>query len=270
MKTFENQYANLVKRVIERGEIKEGRNGKTKSLFAETLEIDGLDEGRFPLLTGRQMYYKGVLGELSAMLRGPKSVKDFEDMGCNYWKQWADKDGQLKLDYGNAWLDWNGINQLAELKNSLLNNPNDRRLIVSGWRPDHLAELSLPCCHFLYQWHVSKGNKLNMIWYQRSADVMVGVPSDAILAAAWNIILANEVGMVPGKITMMLGDTHIYEEHWDTVEDYVAAASAKHNILPPKYELGAEAGMPIEEFLPAMLDIREYKHGPKLSFEVMA
>jgi thymidylate synthase len=270
VKTFENQYKELVGRLMRHGEVKEGRNGRTKSMFATTLEIDGLDKGYFPLLTGRQMYYKGVLGELAAMLRGPTCVDDFEKFGCNYWGQWADDSGQLKLDYGNAWLDWNGTNQLDMLRDSLKNNPNDRRMLVTGWNPENLADLSLPCCHILYQWHVSVDGKLNMIWYQRSADTMVGIPSDAILAATWNILIANEVGLTPGKVTMVFGDTHIYEEHWDTVKDYLDVCKKLYRVLPPKYELIAEAGMPIEEFLPTMIDIREYKHGPKLSFEVKA
>ena len=60
-----------------------------------------------------------------------------------------------------------------------------------------------------------------MIWYQRSVDTMIGLPSDVVLAAAWNIIMANELGLKPGKLVFMLGDTHIYDSHFPLVQEYL-------------------------------------------------
>lgn len=221
MKSYEEQYLAMVRRVLVDGEIRECRNAETQTVFGGSLRMDELKRGVFPLLHGRRLYYSGVLGELAAMLSGPKNVSDFEEHGCNYWKQWADKDGSLRVDYGNAWLDFNGYNQLEALIKSLREDPYGRRHIISGWRPDHLAELSLPCCHMLYQWYVTNDGHLNLMWYQRSADLMVGVPSDVILATAWLINMSALTGLKPGIIEMVFCDLHIYTDHFAGVNEYI-------------------------------------------------
>lgn len=260
MNNYENDYKLLVKKILDTGEIKNGRNGKTISIFGESLTVD--ISGGFPLLTSRKMHYKGVLGELAAMLRGPKHVNDFKEFGCNYWGDWADADGSLRLDYGNLWMDFNGVNQFEQLLDTLRNNPYDRRMVISGWNPANLDKLSLPCCHMLYQWHVDIDGKLNMIWYQRSVDTMIGLPSDVVFATAWNILIANEVGYTPGKITFMLGDTHIYEEHINGAKQYLDAKTFKL----PTYTLLAAGGEHTVDFTPDMLVIDHYNHGEQIKF----
>ncbi|MCH9665980.1 MAG: thymidylate synthase [Gammaproteobacteria bacterium] len=210
----------LIEDILRDGERKNCRNGMTQSLFGKRIHIN-LMGGGLPVIQGRRLYYSGVFGELSAMLAGATTVKEFQEHGCNYWDKWADKDGNLVLDYGTAWRDFNGVDQLKELRSKLKNEPNDRRMIISTWRPDRLHMLSLPCCHFLYQWHVSNGCQLNMVVYQRSVDVMIGLPSDILFAAAWNIILAKEAGLDPGNLTFMMGDTHIYAEHLQAAKLYL-------------------------------------------------
>ena len=103
MQPFERSYEELVRKVLVGGEDKRTRNGETRSLFGETLTIHLDGRPAFPLLQGRRIYYKGVLGEFAAMLRKPTCVEDFEKWGCNYWKSWAKEDGSLVVDYGNAW-----------------------------------------------------------------------------------------------------------------------------------------------------------------------
>lgn len=258
------QYGTLINKILHQGQKRPSRAGSTYSIFGETLEID-LQEG-FPLLLGRKMYYKGVVGELAAMLRGPKSVEDFEKFGCNYWKDWGNEDGSINVDYGNAWIDWNGTNQLQILVDTLLSNPNDRRMLISGWRPDRLADLSLPCCHLLYQWYVRDGKYLDMIWYQRSVDTMVGLPSDIVLGALWNMLLANQCGFEPGKLTMMLGDTHIYSNHVEPTLDYIKQLNTVEKFEPTGYFLDPKAT--VFNFRPDMFEVHEYKPQKPVKFEL--
>ena len=220
---YERDYAELVRHILLYGDERNTRNAKAISTFGKTLTVHELRYGEFPLLSGRKMYPKGVLGELAAFLKGPKNIEDFENEGCNYWSKWADADGSINVDYGNLWLDFNGVNQLDALLDSLSTDPYGRRHIISGWNPANLRDLSLPCCHLLYQWYVND-NELDMIWYQRSVDMMIGLPSDVILAAAWNVLIANHVGLNPGKLIFMLGDTHIYSSHKEQAMQYVKKA----------------------------------------------
>ncbi len=274
MRPYELDYARLVAGILDNGEIRQTRNAITKSLFGCTLTIDMSNpqsdtEGYFPLLQGRQMFYKAILGEFAAMIRGPKHLKDFKIWGCHYWKQWADEKGNLELDYGNAWIDFNGIDQIEELRHLIKTNPHDRRLIVTGWRPDRLDKLSLPCCHLLYQWYIRDNTYLDMMWYQRSADTMVGIPSDVVLAATWNIALAKDVGYKPGKITMIFGDTHIYKPHWTLAESYLQEWHNKPQKELPRYKHTPNIGKHIKDMLPTDFDI-SYDPGPLMRFEVLS
>jgi len=266
---FETEYAKQVERIINNGVHKEGRNGGTRSIFGISLEID-MSTGHMPIIQGRKSHYKGVLGEFAALLRRPHSVADFEAWGCNYWKKWADENGDLVLDYGNAWFNYNGVDQIAELKKSLRDNPNDRRMIVNAWRPDRLKDLSLPCCHYSYQFNV-ENNKLNMIWTQRSADMMIGVPADMILAAVWLITLANEFGFELGRIKMDLGDCHVYDEHLDNAIIYlerVLGGDYKTGWSYPSYKLLSPKRMDFCRFAPDDLHVQPYDTLGHLEFEL--
>ena len=217
---YEKNYARLVGYIMRHGNDRPTRNHPTRSTFGRKLVVDELCHGQFPILNGRKMHPEGVFGELAAFLKGPKSIQDFKDEGCNYWDKFGEEDGSINVDYGNSWRDFNGVNQLETVLTSLAEDPNGRRHLISGWRPDNIASLSLPCCHLLYQWYVN-GARLEMIMYLRSVDVMVGLPSDVILAAAWNIIMADQLGLQPGKLVFMLGDTHIYTDHMPMVNEYL-------------------------------------------------
>lgn len=265
---WEVKYSELVNRILHSGEKRPSRAGDTYSVFGEAITIDVSES--FPLLHGRKMHYKGVLGELAAFLRGPKHVDDFKKFGCNFWDEWANKeDGSITLDYGNAWLDFNGVNQLDALVEKLINNPHDRRMLISNWRPDRLAELSLPCCHMFYQWYVRDRTHLDMLWYQRSVDTMVGLPSNIISAATWNIILANQCGYKPGRVKMVLGDTHIYANHVPQTLDYLRQLkdfTSKRSLYSIKYEIDKTAT--VKNFHPDMLVLGQYEPMPSIKFDL--
>lgn len=265
MKNYEQKYADLIKEIMDNGVYREGRNGGTKSIFGHMLSIDlGAEDtkGTFPLLQGRRSFYKGVFGELAAMMRKPKHLEDFEKFGCNYWKLWAKEDGSINVDYGNAWHEHDQINRL---KDTIINNPSDRRMLISGWRPENLDDLDLPCCHLLYQFYVADG-KISMNWYQRSADVMIGLPSDVIFAAAWLISVANFANLEPGKINLMLGDSHIYEEHFVNVPRYLDNVEKAKELALPMYTLNVESGKDFCEFVPEDIVISDYQFIEKLDF----
>lgn len=261
------EYKDLVKQVLACGEVKECRNGVTTSLIGTQLKFDATN---IPLLNGRKIFYKGVLGEFSAFMNNCKTVEEFKDRGCNYWDAWADSKGYLILDYvdqihekqvkiHNAW-----YSQLEALKINLVNDKFSRRHIINLWVPHNLSMLSLPCCHYSYQFIVDNDNKLHMIWTQRSADVMVGIPSDMILAWLWVQCLGQELGFIPGTITMNFGDTHIYEEHIAGAKEYL------ENIVPklePIAKLNSKFTS-IENFYPDQVDVSQYDPHPAIKFEL--
>lgn len=260
---YESDYASLVKDILDNGVERQTRNAVTKSVFGRTLRIN-MAKNQFPILAGRKMFYKGVIGELAAMLQGPKSIEDFRKYDCNYWDKFAKPDGSIEVDYGNAWIDFNGVNQLKELVEGIKRDPHGRRHIVTGWRPDRLSQLSLPCCHLLYQWYVRDG-LLDMIWYQRSVDTMIGLPSDVIVAYVWNLLVANETGYEPGEIIMMLGDTHIYNAHIQNAVEYVRRVRAMPEPILTTHKPFAGT---MTDFDPAGFIVEDYQPLSKIDFEL--
>lgn len=265
MSYYEEMYANMVDYVLHSGNKRETRNGTTRSAFGLFLRINCLRFGEFPLLQGRQMFTRGVLGELAAVLRKPKTNGDFVEQGCNYWKKWADKDGSLRVDYGNSWFDFDGFDQVAELKRMLKHDPTNRRMIITGWNPANLANLSLPCCHLYYQFYV-ENNRLHMLWVQRSADLMIGVPSDVVFASAWLLAVCNEFGFRPGDIVMQLGDVHIYEEHVEQAKEYLVAAGRMRSVTPPMFAYVGEKGKDFCQFETDDIHIMHYNHSAPITF----
>ena len=265
MQSFERAYAELIADILTNGNTRATRNAITLSKFGMSLEVPV--GNKFPLIQGRKMYPSGVFGELAAMLRRPKCVEDFTKWGCNYWNLWADEEGKLDIDYGNTWFDFNGFDQIADLKDKLANNPTDRRMLINSWRPG--AKLSLPCCHYSYQFYVSEG-QLDMIWTQRSVDMMVGLPSDIVFAAAWLIAIANEFGLTPGKVKMDLGDCHVYEPHLTAAGEYVERVMVNRNFDPVLYDYTQPTGADFCEFEPSFLRLGYYSHLDPIKLELLA
>ena len=205
-KSIDQLYMELGFYLLYEGELVEGRNGITKSIFGTTLKYD-MANG-FPILSMRRIYHKGIVGEFISFLQDAKSTQRFEKNGCNYWKLWADGSGNLNLDYPPR-------EQLDYVVNLIKNEPTSRRIIIDLWNPENRGKLSLDPCHTQYQFSVRKG-RLDMIWTQRSVDYAVGAPSDFVLAALYNITIANECNLAPGIITFNFGDTHLYKEHINT------------------------------------------------------
>lgn len=134
--------------------------------------------------------------------------------------------GDLGPVYGKQWVDWptwryrpdglyekgEGINQVAEVVESLKTNPGSRRHIIEGWNVAELGRMALPPCHKTYQFHVA-GSRLNCALYQRSCDVALGLPFNLWGGALLTRMIAQQTGLEPGEFIWMGGDTHLYLNH---------------------------------------------------------
>tara|TARA_B100000579_G_scaffold33541_1_gene23409 strand:- start:173 stop:1075 length:903 start_codon:yes stop_codon:yes gene_type:complete len=129
--------------------------------------------------------------------------------------------GDLGPVYGKQWRDFEGIDQLGLVVEDLKNNPNSRRHIVSAWNPKEIPIMiksGLPPCHTLFQFYVSEG-KLSCQLYQRSADVFLGVPYNIASYALLTYMIATVTKLEVGEFIHSLGDTHIYLNHVEQVEE---------------------------------------------------
>jgi len=270
MSNFEHDYLALVCRVIAQGTRRASRAGPTLSCFGGVLQIDCLEQGHFPILTQRQVHTTGVLGELAAFLRGATTVAEFKQHGCNYWDANAaawptNKDaakGELSVGkiYGYQWRRWEGkLDQVAMLLGSLRTNPESRRHLLTTYNPAQLDEMCLPPCHLLAQYNVRRTGQLDCIVYMRSVDLCLGLPSDIVLYAALLLILCHETGYTPGKLTFMLGDTHVYQNH---VGQFALHGVREMRALPT-FELAA---CTVDNFVPSNLRLINYQHSGALSY----
>ena len=215
LSSAEIKYCKLIERIRLRGIEKSPTKGKTLSVVGHTLTITPTI---IPLLQGRRIYWKGIVGEMKAFIENENTVAGFEKHGCNFWGAWANKDGSLDVDYARLLHNFNGVDQLTKIVNGLRYNPDSRKHVISLWDPSSEA-LQVPCV-LSYQWFVD-GPILNMIWTQRSVDVMIGLASDMFSAWLLNKIIAEEVGLKPGYVSMHLGDCHIYQDHLPFVDTYI-------------------------------------------------
>ena len=258
---FESQYKDKLDFILKSGDKKEGRNGLTFSVPGLQLNFDVSEN--LPILTGRKIFVKGIAGEYAAFIRQANHVNTFRQFGCNFWDSWADDQGYINADYGNAWIDYNDTNQMEQALNMLQQDPNSRRIMIDAWRPDRINELSLPCCHFNYQFLANKDTKnLDLIWTQRSADWMIGVPSDAISATIMLNCFANLSGLNPRRVIMNFGDAHVYESHIDQAGKYMLNETYE----TPKYKFYNQHDL--YSFMPSDLEVIDYKCSPPIKFEL--
>lgn len=210
------QYIDLLNHTINTGVTKKDRTGTgTLSVFGYQMRIN-LQEG-FPLLTTKKIHFKSLVYELLWFLKGNTNVKYLNDNGVTIWNEWADKNGDLGHIYGYQWRSWpsyNGgnIDQISGIIDSLKNDPDSRRHIVSAWNVADLNNMNLPPCHVLFQFYVSEG-KLSCQLYQRSADIFLGVPFNIASYSLLLKMVAQVTGLVPYEFIHTLGDAHIYLNH---------------------------------------------------------
>ncbi len=167
----------------------------------------------------------------SAISRADFSRRIVEDAA------FADEWGDLGPVYGKQWVNWAtyepagegtfrqgpGINQVAQVVESLRTNPGSRRHIVEGWNVAELDAMALPPCHKTYQFHVANG-RLNGLLYQRSCDVALGLPFNLWSAALFVRMLAQQSDLEPGELMWMGGDVHLYLNHAALVEEQLSRA----------------------------------------------
>lgn len=233
----DHQYLKVLKKLLEKGVYREGRNGGTYGLFGEQLRFD-LSEG-FPLLTTKKVHFKSVLVELLFFIKGITNVAYLQSHGVTIWDEWADENGDLGPVYGKQWREWpdlaitpvegtsqpvewelvnKPIDQLKNVIEGIKKDPHGRRHIVSAWNPAEIEKMALPPCHTMFQFHVSEG-KLNCQLYQRSADWFLGVPFNLASYALLTMLVARECDLGFGEFVHTFGDLHLYANHVEQAKE---------------------------------------------------
>ena len=240
------QYINLVKDILKNGTVRDDRTGTgTKSVFGRQLRFN-LEDG-FPACTSKKLAWKAVVSELLWFLEGSSNEhrlaeilrsKPYDEIPLdkrrtiwtdNFNKQGKDlgyENGDLGPVYGKQWRDWNGIDQIQNVIDTIKNNPFSRRILVSAWNVSDLEKMALPPCHLMFQFYVEpdendKPSKLSLCWTQRSVDVALGLPFNIASYSLLLCLVAEVVGLTPHEVICNLGDTHIYLDHIEPLKQQI-------------------------------------------------
>jgi thymidylate synthase len=237
----EYQYLNLIENILENGVWEEGRNGKTKSIFGQSMRFS-LKDGKIPILTTKKTAWKTCLKELLWFIRGQTDNKILKAQGVHIWdangsREFLDsrslhhyEEDILGPIYGAQWRHFNaeyntedgtslseGVDQLQQIIDALKDpkQRTSRRLVMSAWNPEQLDQMALPPCHILCQFNVHDGNKLSCMMVQRSSDEFLGQPINIASYSFLTHLLAKHCGLEAYEFVYFIGNCHIYENAID-------------------------------------------------------
>ena len=307
VRDFDKQYCELLKKILEEGELFENRTG------VDTLSIPGggyvFDVGNeFPILESKKIMLKNALSELLWIYQAQTNdVSWLRERGNNIWNEWeVDSDGIYRIyestteEYDedkevNVYdLDGNIIigmkaksniegknikaakyfgkefagtigtaygyiikkyKRLDYVINALINNPHDRRMVISLWQDADLRTAVLPSCVWSNEYKVYKGT-LNCFVDQRSADVPLGLPFNISQYAILMLLLAKVSGLQPGKLYYNIADAHIYVNQIDGIKKQL-----KNYEKMLKFEkiINENSDIYLEEFYNALKSTKEEK-----------
>ena len=276
MKSFDIQYKQLIKDCLEEGLLRPTRSGiPAYSILGKTIEHD-MKLG-FPLCTLRHMPQKSMRVETEFYLKGYSDKKWLTDRGCHFWDYWqnrkSDNPDDLGPTYGFEWryfgadytgiknYEGQGIDQIKWVIEKLRKYPENKRLVVSQWNPKDIDQQAIPPCPFAFQL-LKHDDELNMIFYQRSGDICLGVPNDFAQHALLLHLFCLETGYKPGKVIAMFGQVELYENHLEGAKELL-------NRLPLEYpEVNTEKFEGIDNWSYEDTKFNNYQYGEKISFPI--
>ena len=224
--TIRSQFEDFMRHVDANGVFKADRTGTgTKSVFGYQMRFD-LNEG-FPLVTTKKVHLRSIIQELLWFLTGSSNNNWLKERGVSIWDEWARADGDLGPVYGVQWRSWptpdgGHIDQIAQVMQTLKDNPDSRRIIVSAWNVADLDRMALMPCHAFFQFYVAPATdthraRLSCQLYQRSADIFLGVPFNIASYALLTHMVAQQCDLDVGDFIWTGGDCHIYSNHQEQV-----------------------------------------------------
>lgn len=272
---YMRQYHELLQSILTHGSPHRDRTGVgTISHFGYQTRFD-LRTG-FPIVTTKRVPFRWIAEELFWFLSGSTNEADLRARGVDIWAEWADAEhtnrfgrepGDLGPIYGYLWRSFggdypqrNGVDQIARLIELIEQNPNSRRLIVSGWDPHVCDQVDLPPCHTLFQFKIERERVLHCQLYQRSADAFLGVPFNISSYALLTHLIAHVCELEVGEFVYTLGDYHIYQNHVAQVEELLA----RKPLPPPRLRVHDEGGE--LRGLKGLLEMR-YEHLELVGYE---
>lgn len=283
----EDQYIELIKELLNENNIENGRNGNTYCNIGSAMYFSLEDS--IPILTTKKVAIKTCLKELLWFIKGHTNNKLLKKENVHIWNANGSREflnsrnlhyeeDDLGPVYGHQWRHFNaaykscndnydncGVDQLKKVINDLKNPETrySRRHIVSAWNPCQLDEMALPPCHIMFQFHVTRKNKLSCSLYQRSGDIGLGVPFNIFSYSALTYLIAKHCDLVPYEFIYFLGNAHIYEDHAEPLKEQIKRVPYDFPKLSIKEKKENIEDYTIDDFI-----IENYKYYDKINMKM--
>ena len=252
MGNFNEQYIQLLSKIIKEGYNEPNdRTGVGRRKISSAMIEHDMGEG-FPSLTLRKIPPRVAYEELSLFLAGETQTKKLEDQGIYIWSGNTTKEFQKKLNldhlpegdmgklYGYQLRSFDDrFDQLEMVYNSLRDNPSSSRHVCTYYNPNQASEGVLYPCHMVFQF-IPIGDHLDLVFYMRSSDVILGLPTNIQFYAFLLKIMAKATGFIPGKVTYMGGDVHIYFNHINAANEMITRNDIRTLPDHPQIEIDRE------------------------------
>tara|TARA_Y100000389_G_scaffold100824_1_gene97550 strand:+ start:14170 stop:15066 length:897 start_codon:yes stop_codon:yes gene_type:complete len=283
----EDQYIELIRELLNENNIENGRNGNTYCNIGSAMYFSLEDS--IPILTTKKVAIKTCLKELLWFIKGHTNNKLLKKENVHIWNANGSREflnsrnlhyeeDDLGPVYGHQWRHFNaaykscndnydncGVDQLKKVINDLKNPETrySRRHIVSAWNPCQLDEMALPPCHIMFQFHVTRENKLSCSLYQRSGDIGLGVPFNIFSYSALTYLIAKHCDLVPYEFIYFLGNAHIYEDHAEPLKEQIKRVPYDFPKLSIKEKKENIEDYTIDDFI-----IENYKYYDKINMKM--
>lgn len=233
---IDDSYIALVNNIMNNGH----DTDNTRMLPMQIIRANNITQS-FPAVQHKKLFVKGVWEELLFFLHGYRDVRILQNKGVHIWDANADPeykklhnkhlaDYDLGPVYGCQWRNFNdnpACDQLQDIVNAIKNHSLSRRLFMSAWNPQQLDDMVLPPCHVSYHFIPYIKNSVytvDLMVYQRSADVMLGLPFNIASSAFMLLIVCAYCGVSAGDVCICIGNAHIYKEHFKSLDKVKEAA----------------------------------------------
>lgn len=255
-------YCDLLQKLLAVGDEVKTRNSDVRRLHTYTYIFD-----QTPLVTIRRTAWRSALSEMEWFLSGSNNINDLPQEVRKWWSPWADKQGVVRYNYGEQFRNWathkdtpaGGVapftfDQLQAFLYGVRKHPHSRRNIMTTWNAADMYAGDCPItnCHgTVIQAFYRPSGFLDLTMYQRSVDVICGLPHNWIQYWGFMQWVARVTGHKPGAFYWIGGDIHLYREHFDLARKLLRLAEESPNSLyhnvpdlihspDPKYYTGKE------------------------------
>lgn len=216
--------------------------------ITDVTDVYDISKGEFPISTYRSIPWKSAIGELLWIYQlQSNDINVLEkEFNIKWWEPWDIGDGTIGQRYGAIIKRYDLINKTI---NELKNNKYSRRIIMNMWQLKDFSETTgLNPCVYSTTWNV-RGEYLDVFVLQRSSDYIISEGFNRLQYCALLMMIAQCVGLKPGKMTYHVNNMHIYDRHIPIAKDILKnKPSGKQPILKINPEVKNFGDFIIDDF----------------------